>query len=380
MRKESCFGKLGKAWDSFTGSRPSRTTTAARFRPCVEALEERTVLSLTSLSPDVLASTRISFGTSLAMHIHVELHLTIDNQAVTIPANIGVSQTDATLIHTHDTTGLIHIESPFVHDFVLEDFLTIWGQQGAEGHQVQEEIDNARMLSIQVNGTPASLDGLVLHDHDTIDVQVTTTNDAFLAQMYHVLLHRNPDLDGMRNFQTFLATGGTRDQVVHMIVDSTEYRTNVIEQLYHTLLQRDADSSGLNAFLSFFASGGTVEQAQASILGSDEFFQRMGGTDSSWLQAVYTNVLDRGVDAAGGQSWLAALAGGSSHEQVAQAIIGSSEEAADRVQSYYQLFYHRDVDDSGRAAFVAAIANGMTDAQMVASIVGSDEYFSKVPA
>src|SRR5437868_14585398 len=100
----------------------------------VETLEDRMVLSPTSLSESMLA-TRVPFGITLAMHIHIQLNLVIDNLPVTIPANIGVGQSDATLIHTHDSTGLIHVESPFTHDYVLEDFFYIWAHHSDQGSQ-----------------------------------------------------------------------------------------------------------------------------------------------------------------------------------------------------------------------------------------------------
>jgi hypothetical protein len=345
----------------------------------VEALEDRLVPITTSLSAATLA-TRVPFTSALAEHWHVQLQITIDNTNVVIPADIGVGQTDATLIHTHTNTGMIHIESPFSHDYVLGDFLYIWGQYSSQGQEIVYDIDNARTLTITDNNVQVSLDGLVLHDHDNITVQVTTRNDAFINQAYNDLLHRNPDSDGMANFLAFLATGNTRMQVVEMIVNSTEYRTNVVEDLYHTLLQRDADASGLNTFVTFLASGGTVEQAKAAILGSAEFYNLVSGTDASWIQAVYGDVLNRPADVSGAQSWQAALTGGTSRQQVALDILGSTEAMADRVTGYYQTYYGRNLDDSGRATFVTALSSGMTDAQVIACIVGSEEYFGKLAA
>lgn len=76
-------------------------------------------------------------------HLHVQLRVydaRID-QNITIPAGIGTaagSWVDHTLdgfgisgtapLHTHDTTGLIHVESNTVRVFTLGDFFRIWGQ------------------------------------------------------------------------------------------------------------------------------------------------------------------------------------------------------------------------------------------------------------
>lgn len=75
---------------------------------------------------------------ALAMHTH--FNVTINNGSVTVPAGIGIDSplwNNHTLdqygsaghgpIHTHDATGLIHIESTKQREFTFGDFLNIWG-------------------------------------------------------------------------------------------------------------------------------------------------------------------------------------------------------------------------------------------------------------
>jgi hypothetical protein len=49
---------------------------------------------------------------------------------VTVPANIGIDLQHQCLywLHTHDDTGIIHIESPDARTFTLGQFFDIWGQ------------------------------------------------------------------------------------------------------------------------------------------------------------------------------------------------------------------------------------------------------------
>ena len=65
---------------------------------------------------------------------HIHAHLAIDRagKPVTVPANIGlVSAGYAVLclywLHTHDDSGLIHVEAPG-GNFTLADFFAVWGQ------------------------------------------------------------------------------------------------------------------------------------------------------------------------------------------------------------------------------------------------------------
>lgn len=75
----------------------------------------------------------------IAHHYHAHITLYINGSAVLIPADIGIAGiTPKDLypqpicfywLHTHDTSGLIHIESPANQQFTLGDFLDIWSQK-----------------------------------------------------------------------------------------------------------------------------------------------------------------------------------------------------------------------------------------------------------
>jgi len=63
-------------------------------------------------------------------HYHSHLDIYADGKRVTVPALIGIN-TGAqyiTQLHTHDTRGVIHIESPKANDhFTLGQFMAEWG-------------------------------------------------------------------------------------------------------------------------------------------------------------------------------------------------------------------------------------------------------------
>jgi hypothetical protein len=48
-----------------------------------------------------------------------------------VPANTGIDTTKGCYywLHTHDTTGVIHVESPTQKQYTLGDFFDIWGQK-----------------------------------------------------------------------------------------------------------------------------------------------------------------------------------------------------------------------------------------------------------
>lgn len=67
----------------------------------------------------------------LAFHIHAHLSIYINGQALPLPAQIGIAKDQSCLywLHTHDTTGVIHMEAPANHSFILGNFLDEWSIQ-----------------------------------------------------------------------------------------------------------------------------------------------------------------------------------------------------------------------------------------------------------
>ena len=65
-----------------------------------------------------------------AEHIHAHLDVFVNGRRVTVPALVGIDVPDQfiTELHTHDTTGIIHIESPNVRPFTLGQFFGEWNE------------------------------------------------------------------------------------------------------------------------------------------------------------------------------------------------------------------------------------------------------------
>jgi hypothetical protein len=75
-----------------------------------------------------LAGLRMLGTEGTALHLHAHLSITVDGEGETVPAEIGIDNPAATVspLHTHDTTGIIHVESPVQADFTLGQFFTEW--------------------------------------------------------------------------------------------------------------------------------------------------------------------------------------------------------------------------------------------------------------
>ena len=80
---------------------------------------------------------------SLEMHFHPELTITVNDTNERVPVNIGITPNCMAEVHTHDTTGQIHVESVTPdRTFVVGDFFAVWGEPLArEGYVLRASID-----------------------------------------------------------------------------------------------------------------------------------------------------------------------------------------------------------------------------------------------
>jgi PKD repeat protein len=201
-------------------------------------------------------------------------------------------------------------------------------------------------------------------------------DNQFLILLFEDLLGRQPSQMEISSYSSQLDSGSlTRNQLTSQLINTQEYRTDVVNTDYATILQRPVDTVGLSTWVSFLAGGGTELQLQAQLLGSGEFFAHQGGsTNNGFLNALYQNALSRAIDAAGLQTWTQALVNGMSRTAVATAVLSSPESDADQVQALYQRFLSRAADPAGLNTFVNALEQGASIDQVIATIVASSEF------
>jgi hypothetical protein len=108
-----------------------------------------------------------------ALHIHAHLDVFVDGKAVTVPALLGIDEPAQKIspLHTHDTTGVVHIESPTKNvTFTLGQVMTEWNVTLSANQIGGLKAGGGKTLQAYVNGKPQSGDpaALTLHAHDQI--------------------------------------------------------------------------------------------------------------------------------------------------------------------------------------------------------------------
>ena len=124
------------------------------------------------------------------MHIHPHIAIFDGATQATIPEDIGRNPAryqDHTLdqyidpahgtqgqlspIHTHDSSGDIHVEASVTRAFTLAEFFSVWGQPFNSGRCVNLVADSNHRLSMTVNGQPSNAWGnLVFEDVQQIEI------------------------------------------------------------------------------------------------------------------------------------------------------------------------------------------------------------------
>jgi protocatechuate 3,4-dioxygenase beta subunit len=208
---------------------------------------------------------------------------------------------------------------------------------------------------------------------------------SFVYQAYLDLLHRHVDPVGMAFWSSQLQQGASRQQVVHAIEQSYEYRADEVNAIYVSLLGRQADPVGLSANISLLinlsnipGTGDPLLQIEANIEGSDEYFAKHGGSIGGFLTALYHDNLGRTADAGGAAFFGGQLARGVSRTLVAKEILFSQESEQDLVNGLYVRFLHRQADAGGLAGFVAALQHGAHVDDIITALMASGEYFAKL--
>lgn len=65
----------------------------------------------------------------LVYHNHTKLIINIQNETHDIPSGVGIIPNNCIFwLHTHDDSGIIHIESPVETAFSIDQFLKVWDE------------------------------------------------------------------------------------------------------------------------------------------------------------------------------------------------------------------------------------------------------------
>jgi hypothetical protein len=115
---------------------------------------------------------------ALKLHIHQRMAVLVNGKFVFIPAGIGIDKNFKfiTELHTHDSSGIIHVESPVKRKFTLGEFFDVWGLRFTKSCLGGYCTNGNKKVRVWTNGVPVKSDPrtVVLTDHLSIVVAYGT--------------------------------------------------------------------------------------------------------------------------------------------------------------------------------------------------------------
>lgn len=109
--------------------------------------------------------------TAETYHVHPHLKIIINGQEQTIPANTGGAPCFLP-IHTHDSSGSIHVENAVQFDATLAEFFTIWKKTFTRDQILDSHVDATHEIVMTVDGQPSdAYENLILKDKQDIVIE-----------------------------------------------------------------------------------------------------------------------------------------------------------------------------------------------------------------
>jgi len=140
-------------------SQPASGQGEAAWKPEYAHLAQR--LKLIAIPP----------GGQEKFHIHALLHIYVEGLLRPVAANIGLDSAKGleSSMHTHDATGIIHMEAPHPFNYTLGDFFSVWGVKLGPAQVGGLKGAGGDRLHFYLNGKPfRNPAALVLHKDDSI--------------------------------------------------------------------------------------------------------------------------------------------------------------------------------------------------------------------
>ena len=229
--------------------------------------------------------------------------------------------------------------------------------------------------------------------------------DGFVARCYELILGREADEGGLKNWSARLKNGSsTAAEIVSGFVNSPEFHAqgntdeDTVEILYNTMLGRGSDPGGKAGWTSYLSSGCSDGAVINGFCGSQEFmglcaeFQITAGSVApeardynrnltAFVGRCYAEALNRQGESGGLNYWCGQIISGSqTPKQVAAGFVFSQElndrnlSDEEKIDLLYRLYLGRPADQGGKEYWMSQMAAGMGFDQLNEGFANSAEF------
>ena len=229
-------------------------------------------------------------------------------------------------------------------------------------------------------------------EEEYIDPLDTVTGDStgvFVRSLYNVILRRDEDPAGMKNWTKKLTDGMTAADVIVSFVMSAEFQSHFPDNrtfaamMYKSILGRNGAEKEITSWTNRLNAGVSYGSVMQGFIGSPEFAKRCSsigikpGRYVSNLMAdrypdiakftanLYMTILERGCDGPGLENWIRKLVTGTTGASVVCGFIESREFMSrfPDPKTYAAILYRTALGREGTAKETASWASRMEDGQ-----------------
>lgn len=233
------------------------------------------------------------------------------------------------------------------------------------------------------------------------------TSEAFIRQIYSVILEREPDEEGLKYWVNQLKLGESAADIVGEFFNSQEMKNKNLNDreylgyAYRAILGREPDDAGLQYWLSELQQGATRRWLLSEFVVSTEFTRLCGNygivrgnitglehADKSagitkFVTFIYRNVLKRDPDSGGLNYWAGEmLENGMTASRLVEEFAKSQEFASanisneEYVERLYETVLGRKSDESGKQYWVSLMNTGYSRHDILREFTRSAEFAS----
>ncbi|MDF2443159.1 MAG: hypothetical protein JWR01_1362 [Subtercola sp.] len=200
--------------------------------------------------------------------------------------------------------------------------------------------------------------------------------NAFVNALYWDFLSRSPAQADIVFWNRQFAGGAGLGAVSTGFVTSDEYRLIRIDAAYSKILGRGPDAGGRADWLRWMQQGLiTTDDIETSFYASQEYFDKQGGTNTSFVKAIYTTLLHRDASSADVSFWSKLIVQNGRAWVIAQ-FWDSTETISERVSLMYAAYLGRTPDPAGLANWVGT-ALQLGDSGLRSGLSGNAEYVNR---
>lgn len=206
---------------------------------------------------------------------------------------------------------------------------------------------------------------------------MSSSTSKYIDAAYQLFARRTPS-SSEKAYWAPSVQSGARSGLTTALARSEPWAGQMLDRLYREVLGRSPDAAGKQYWMDQIARGYPLEKAAVELYGSVEYLLAHGGTNASFVRAIYADLLDRSADSSGLAYWKGHLDSGRlTRSGVAYGFYQGIESRRDRVSALHERIFGYGIAGSARDAWADRLGR-IGDVALAAEFAASNTYWSMV--